>query len=888
MSFFDDDEDEKPQDSPSSPRNGNGNRFGAAGANGMIPVKSNAGADEDDDDDDDDDEGPLTITQRIIGWLWFFFKVGFALSIILVVVLAGALVGVVKGFSEQIPIITDRTYRPNLTSKVFDCKGKVIAEFHAEENRTRILPAGEIPKHMRQAVVAIEDERFYQHYGIDLEGIARAAIKNIQAGRVVQGASTLTQQLVKNAFLNAEKTLKRKAIEAMLAFQLERKYSKEEILTLYLNEIYFGHGAYGLDAAARIYFNKDAKDLTLIQCATLAGIPKSPVAYSPFKYPKNNKGRRELVLAKMVELGFISPAEYEDAKKQNPELIKERTEAMIAPYFVTYVRDILLEKYGANLVYNGGLKIHTTIDMDMQKAAEDAMANADILKNRPPDKYPGMAGSLICIEQKTGHIKAMWGGRDFEKSQFNRVTQAYRQPGSSFKPFVYGTALENGALPGDLILDEPISFTNPWSHKTWSPKNYDLKFHGRITLIKAIQNSFNIPAVKLIERYTPARVIRFARKLGITSAMEPNLSLALGSGNFTPLELCSGFGVFANQGILVPPTGITRIDDRDGNILEETIPQAREVMKAQYAAMLVDMMRNAVEKGTGKKAMLKGRAVAGKTGTTNGYVDAWFNGFTPELVCAVQFGYDRPKSLGDKMAGGTVAAPVWHAFMEKAIVGYPAGTDFPVPEGCARIKICISSGKPASRACPAELTTNQVYPIESIPKVECPTHSGGGKYVLEEEEGVEYSSDQEALLANSAAADDDSDFFRTDFSQNGEKTDPAAKPTNPAKGGKPSSDGNADDDTDTTADTDTDTPLNPESPAVDADDDAYAYADKPLPSARKPAPPQIQVEDGNIAAETPAAPPSTPSTPPNPAPSSSPREPGVVTQPNVEFRDNFQ
>ncbi|MBF0502447.1 MAG: PBP1A family penicillin-binding protein, partial [Candidatus Riflebacteria bacterium] len=566
MGFFGNDEDETQQNNQSTPQNGYGY--------GVTPPTKNG-----ENDSDEDDDGPLSITQRIISWMWFFFKLGFALSIILVVVAIGALVGVVKGFSEQIPIITDRSYRPNLTSKIFDCKGKVIAELHAEENRTRILGASEIPKQMRQAVVAIEDERFYQHYGIDLEGIARATIKNIQAGRIVQGASTLTQQLVKNAFLNTEKSLKRKVKEAMIAFQLERKYSKEEILTLYLNEIYFGHGAYGLDAAARIYFNKEAKDLTLIECATLAGIPKSPVAYSPFKFPQHNKTRRELVLAKMVELNFISPAEYDDAKKQNPALVKERTEVSLAPYFVTYVRDILIEKYGANLVYNGGLKVHTTIDMDMQKAAEEAMANSDILKNHPADKYPDLSGSLICLDYKTGHIKAMWGGRNFDKSQFNRVTQAYRQPGSSFKPIVYGCALENGALPGDLIVDEPISYTNPWSHKTWSPKNYDLKFHGQVTLIKAIQNSFNVPAVKLIDHLTPAKVIRFARKLGVTSAMEPNLSLALGSGNFTPLEMASAYGVFANQGILVPPTGITRIDDRDGNILEETIPQAREVMK---------------------------------------------------------------------------------------------------------------------------------------------------------------------------------------------------------------------------------------------------------------------------------------------------------------------
>ncbi len=717
---------------------------------------------EDEQAGEQEEEEQVTVTQRIITWLWFLFKVGFALTVILVVVVTGAIVGIVKGFSEQIPIVSDRSYRPNLTSQVFDCKGRLLAKLHAEENRTRILAANEIPKLMRQAVVAIEDERFYQHYGIDVVGIARAMVKNFQAGKIVQGASTLTQQLVKNAFLSSEKSFKRKAIEAMMAFQLERKYSKEEILTLYLNEIYFGHGAYGLDAAAQIYFNKKADELNLLECATLAGIPKSPVAFSPFKNPEGNRQRRDLVLSKMVELGFISPADYENAKKDTLKLATERTEIMEAPYFVTYVRDILLEKYGPNLVYNGGLKIYTSLDLEWQKYAEQAMENADIMKSRPPEKEPDMNGSLVCLEVRTGHIKAMYGGRNFERSQFNRVSQAYRQPGSSFKPFVYGTAIENGALPGDFIVDEPISYTNPWSHKVWSPKNYDLKFHGPITLVKAIQNSYNVPAVRLIDKVSPAKVIRFARKLGITAPMEPNLSLALGSGNFTPLEMGSAYAVFANQGIYVPPVAITKIEDRDGNLLEESIPHAKEVMKAVHAAMLVDMLRNAVERGTGTRAKIPGRAVAGKTGTTNDYIDAWFNGFTPELVTIVQFGYDMPKSLGPKKAGGTVCCPVWHEFMEKVLKDVPP-SDFAVPDGGSRIRFCIGSGKPASKACPGNMVSQQVYPWEAIPQGECPYHSGGGGgYSSSEDDGQEFPG---GLSADTPASDfaPDPDFFQVDY-----------------------------------------------------------------------------------------------------------------------------
>ncbi|MBF0409466.1 MAG: penicillin-binding protein 1A [Candidatus Riflebacteria bacterium] len=812
-------------------------------------------------EDEEEEDESLSVTQRVIGWLWFLFKISFAITMIVLIVVVGALIGVVKGFSEQIPIITDKTYRPNLTSQMFDVKGRLIAKLHAEENRTRILASNEIPNAMKHAIVAIEDERFYTHYGIDLEGIIRAAIKNVQAGKVVQGASTLTQQLVKNAFLTSEKTLKRKAVEAMLAFQIERKYSKEEILTLYLNEIYFGHGNYGLDAASHYYFSKEAKDLTIVECAVLASIPKSPVFYSPYKYPKNNKTRRDLVLSKMVELGFISPAEYEEALKENPPLAKESSENYKAPYFVTYVRDALLEKYGANLVYNGGLKIFTTIDIDMQKYAEEAMDNSETFKRRPLKKTTvtengkevtyqadsGLNGALICLDPHNGHIKAMYGGRSFEASQFNRTTQAYRQPGSSFKPFVYGCALENGALPGDMITDEPISYTNAWTKKVWSPKNYDLKFHGTVTLIKAIQNSFNVPAVKLIDKLTPARVVRFTRKLGVTSPMQQNLSLALGSGNFTPLEMAAAYGVFANQGIYVKPNGILRIEDRDGNLIEETQPQAKEVMKASHAAMMTDMLRNAVEKGTGKRAMVKGHIVAGKTGTTNDYVDAWFNGFTPDLVAVVQFGYDRPKSLGAKQAGGTVAAPVWHEFMVKALASY-SFREFPVPEACARLPFCIASGKPATTACPRETVAPMVYPLECVSKTACPVHSGGQRFSIESEDGVEFADDYEATLAYSHAVEESDEFFKSDYTQQASNNTPKPPSTNT----KPES-GNSTPIKKPAIETeDADLDIDPDAPAVEEDSmDAVVYGNRNL---------------GNENDTT---------------------EPGVVMKPKIEFKEGF-
>ncbi|GAB4270165.1 MAG: hypothetical protein Kow0029_06770 [Candidatus Rifleibacteriota bacterium] len=707
--------------------------------------------------EDDEAEESETVTQKVLGWLWFFFKLGFVLSIITLIVVTGAVLGVIKGFSERIPIISDNSYRPNLTSQIFDCNGKLLARLHAEENRTVILSSKEIPKIMKDAVVAIEDERFYQHYGIDIIGIIRAMVKNIKAGRVVQGASTLTQQLVKNAFLTSEKTFKRKAIEAMMAFQLERKYSKEEILTLYLNEIYFGHGAYGLAAAAELYFGKKPQELTIAECAMLAGIPKSPVAFSPIRNPKNNRERRDLVLAKMVELGFITPAQYEEAKRENPKLLELKAQEPKAPYFIAYVRDQLLEKYGANLVYNGGLKIYTSLDLELQEYAEAAMASAPIFAEYPIEKYPGLNGSLVCLDPKNGHIKAMYGGRSFEKSQFNRVTQAYRQPGSSFKPFVYGCALEEGMLPSDTILDEFISYTNPWTKVVWAPKNYDLKYHGTVTLMKALCKSYNIPAVKLIDKLTPAKVIRFAKKLGITAQMEPNLSLALGSGQFTPLEMASAYGVFANLGIYCRPLSILKVVDRDGNVLEENFPRAKEVMKATNAAMMCDMLRIAVERGTGVRARIPGYNVGGKTGTTNDYVDAWFNGFSPDLVTVVQFGFDMPRSLGPRKAGGSVAGPVWKAFMEKALKHY-SKKDFPVPEGAVRCRVCMTSGKLASKNCPGREVVSQVFPVGSQPLTECQ------HYLIEAQYSPAAAEDDgENFMPASYTNMPDPDFFRGDY-----------------------------------------------------------------------------------------------------------------------------
>lgn len=702
-----------------------------------------------------------TVTERVIGWLWFFFKLGFAVSIILIIVVTGALIGVIKGFSERIPIVADSSYRPNLTSEIFDVNGKLIARLHGEENRTRILSSLEIPDHLKQAVVAIEDERFYHHYGVDIVGITRAMLTNIKAGRIVQGASTLTQQLVKNAFLTTERTYQRKAIEAMMAFQLERRYSKEEIITLYLNEIYFGHGAYGVAAAAEMYFGKKPEELTIAESAMLASIPKSPSAFSPVRNPKNNSSRRALVLAKMAELDFITPAQYQEARDETPELLETRRFDMKAPYFTTYVRDQLLDRYGAELVYKGGLKVYTTLDLKFQEYAEQAMASAAIFAEYPIETHPLLNGSLVTIEPRNGHIKTMYGGRSFEQSQFNRVSQAYRQPGSSFKPFVFAAALEDGMLPSDTIVDEFISYTNPWNKQVWSPKNYDGKFHGRVSLMKALARSYNIPAVKLIDRLTPARVVRFAKRMGVSAQLEPNLSLALGSGEMTPLEMASAFGVFVNGGIYIRPLSILKVEDRDGNILEENSPRGEEIMSAVNAAIMCDMLKTAVERGTGRRAHIEGYAIGGKTGTTNNYIDAWFNGFTPELVTIVQFGFDQPRTLGPRKAGGAVAGPVWKQYMESVLKHYPR-TNFSIPEGSARVRACMVSGNLASRSCPNSEVVSQVFPIESQPTVEC-RHSSFVARVAPVAV-TPYDIESEYLMGAELGHIPEPGFFRGDYS----------------------------------------------------------------------------------------------------------------------------
>lgn len=562
-----------------------------------------------------------------------------------------------------------------ITSKVYDTNGKLITEFY-QENRTPI-DLSQIPSHLINAFIAIEDDDFYNHHGISIRGIIRAMFENIkQEGRFFQGqgGSTITQQLAVNTFLTREKTLSRKIQDALLALQIERTFTKDEILEMYLNLIYFGHGAHGIVAGSKLYFDKSVSELSLAESALIAGIPRRPSYYSPFINLEAALKRKNIILKRMLDLGYIKEDEYQRARDEQIGLSENRETQVNAPYFSSYIRTKLLDQYGVNMVFKGGLKIYTTLDLDIQKKAEEAFLKS----NRE--------GALIAIEPKTGYIKAMVGGRNYEESEFNRATQAYRQPGSAFKTFVYLTAIEKRLSPSLVMEDKPIVYENGWS-----PSNYEEdEFRGLITLREAFEDSINIIGVKLLERIGVRDVIQNAQKAGIASTLRPDLSLALGTSEVSPLEMASAYGTIANMGTYAEPTAILKIEDFNGKILEQNHTTFKKVFSEDVCYILIKLMEGVIERGTGLNAQI-GRPAAGKTGTTDNFVDAWFVGFTPDLVCAVYIGNDDRKTLGNKMTGGVVAAPVWHDFMISALQDKPV-QDFSKPANVKEISVCTKTG----------------------------------------------------------------------------------------------------------------------------------------------------------------------------------------------------
>ena len=566
--------------------------------------------------------------------------------------------------------ILTKDMAPMASSQFFDAKGNLITTVDSEEDRIPVT-IDKTPKNLQHAFLAAEDIRFYEHGGIDFRGIGRAIYTYIRWGEV-QGGSTITQQLAKNYFLTQEQTLSRKLHEAFIALQIEQKYTKNEILEMYMNQIYFGQGAYGVETAANTYFGKHVQDLDLAQCAMIAGIPKSPNYYSPLSNPKAAKERQKTVLEQMAKYGFITKEQADEAYAE-PLTYKSLNESPGSKkYFIDYVIQLLVDKFGPDAVYKQGLKVYTTLDPDMQKAAETAAARTPTYYT-DSNKLKQPQSSIVAVDPKTGYIKAMIGGRGTD--QFNRAVMAERQPGSAFKPFVYMNAFEQGATPSDTVQDSPIP-------GDWNPQNYDRSFHGTVTYRTALTYSYNVPAVKVAMKYGPEKIVKLAKKFGITTLVDDdeNAVIALGglTHGVTPLEMAGAYAGIANMGKFNKPTPIIKILDRNGKVLYEHKNNPTQVVKPETAYMMISMMEDVMTRGTGRGAAIN-RPCAGKSGTTSDYHDAWFVGFTPDLACAVWIGDDNNDSLGG-MTGGGEPATLWRTFMSNALANTPA-SDFDAPEG---------------------------------------------------------------------------------------------------------------------------------------------------------------------------------------------------------------
>lgn len=607
--------------------------------------------------------------------------------LVFLVMLTGASLGFLTASIHTIPSLKGEI-RPAVSSQIFDVNGKLITTIHSVENRLPVS-INKIPKNLQNAFIAAEDVRFYQHSGIDPRGILRAIWSNITNRGIAEGGSTITQQLARNALLSQDQTIKRKIQEAFLSLQIERQYSKQEILEMYMNQIYFGQGAYGVQTAAQIYFGKNVEDLNLAECAMIAGIPKSPNYYSPSSNLKAAKERQSVVLDQLVKYDYIDSATALKAKNTEIKLVnRNTTTTATASYFTDYVLQLLIEKYGADAVYKDGLKVYTSLDIEMQTAAEQAM-NQLLPTRRTENGIKQPQGALVAIDPHNGHIKAMVGGRG--NDQFNRAVLAERQPGSAFKPFVYLAALESGFTPASIIDDKPISFGS------WSPMNYDRRFRGPVTMRTALEQSLNVVTVKLAQQVGIDKTLYYAQQMGISTLVltgntnDRNLAMSLGglTRGVTPLEIASAYGVLANGGVRVEPLAIIKVVDRNGKVIEETLPRERVVVNERSAYLLTDMLRGAINQGTGAGAYF-GRPAAGKTGTTSDYKDAWFVGYTPDLAAAVWMGYDNADYLSG-ITGGTIPATIWQSFMREASTKYVA-RDFVKPSGIVTARISTQDG----------------------------------------------------------------------------------------------------------------------------------------------------------------------------------------------------
>ena len=708
----------------------------------------------------DQDLAPVEVVgKKRVSWVLFGL-------LVLIAALVGATAGLLIVYSTDLPQVDGlERYRPSAITELYDDQGRIIGTFALQ--RRVIATFDDYPPVLRDALLSIEDKDFYRHWGINTWRILGAAYRDIESGGKVQGGSTLTMQLARNLFLSPDRSFHRKVQEALLAIQIERRFTKPQIFTLYANQIFLGHGVYGFEAASQYYFSKHAKNLTLDEAALLAGLPKAPQYYSPILHPDRALKRRNLVINAMLEDGKITTQQATEAKEKPTILSLQHDPNSTAPYFVEEVRRYLESKYGSDQVHEGGLRVYTSLNLDLQKAANqsvlDGLAAYErrhgwknklvnvVAQGAVLEKYQsldwddtpevngyihalvmqvesgsatvkfekfsaeltqsdaawtqkklanimnvgdviylkilslgrdgharvsleqdsGAQGALVALDNVSGEIKAMVGGRDFNESKFNRAVQAQRQVGSSFKPYVYAAAVDQGATPDDTILDAPVTF--PAGTSTYTPHNYDEKFEGTITLRRALAQSRNIPALKLADRLGIKTVIDYARKFGVTSNIPPYLPIALGSADLTLMEQTSAFSVFPDDGVRIVPRYITKVTDYDGRVLEEDFPDVKDVISAKTARTLTSMLREVVQHGTGVAAAKMPYALAGKTGTTNDFTDAWFIGFSPSITAGVWVGYDEKKSLGSRETGGRAALPIWMEFMTAALAGRDSG-----------------------------------------------------------------------------------------------------------------------------------------------------------------------------------------------------------------------
>jgi penicillin-binding protein 1A len=608
-------------------------------------------------------------------------KILVSLVLVLTAMICGAAMGAMVYLFRDLPQIRAlESFEPSAITRIYSADGVLLAELYRDKRDPVSLDR--IPAYLREALIATEDRQFYRHIGVDVKGIARALLRDLVAGEFVEGASTITQQLAKTLFLTPEKTISRKLKEAVLALQLERRYTKDEILTLYLNQIYLGSGAYGVQSAARIFFAKPVNELNLAECALIAAMPKAPSVFSPLANPELAITRRNIVLRQMLSVGAISREQHDQAI-QTPYVAVERKKASGAPYFIDHVKKILEAEIGPDRLYRAGLTVRTTLSHQLQEHAEAALEEglSQLASRRKAHRIsgPDPQGALVAIDIRTGGILAMIGGTDYQQTVFNRATGARRQPGSAFKPIVYATAIEQGFHQGMRLLDAPIAFPGPQKGDVWRPENFSNTYQGDMTLRRALVLSQNIPAVRLIEKLGPASVAAFARELGIQSALSPYLSLALGTSEVTVTELTAAYAVFANAGTGTRPWAVIEVMDAAGQTIWKPAAEKWIAMSRQGAAIMTNMLEGVIQEGTGNRAASLGHPLAGKTGTTNDCRDAWFVGFSPSIAAGVWVGCDNAASLGPLETGSRAALPIWIDFMDAALKTMPYA-HFDIPD----------------------------------------------------------------------------------------------------------------------------------------------------------------------------------------------------------------